>query len=87
MTVMKPMWVIGLTFKPGFPSGVSPLAQEIASRGFMPGLWLAPFIVDRCSQLAKQHPDWLLRGGLNIPVNAGFLWGRFTALDILTLRP
>ncbi len=70
-------------FKPGFPSGVSPLAQEIASRGFMPGLWLAPFIVDRRSQLAKQHPDWLLRGRLNIPVNAGFLWGRFaTALDI-----
>ncbi len=72
-----------LDFSPGFPMGVSPLAQEISSAGFTPGLWLAPFIVDRRSQLAKQHPNWLLRGRFNLPVNAGFLWNHFaTALDL-----
>lgn len=70
-------------FTPGFPDGVSPLAQEIRTAGFTPGLWLAPFIVDRRSRLAQAHPDWLLRGRFNLPVNAGFLWNRFaTALDL-----
>ncbi len=70
-------------FTPSFANGVQPLAQEISLNGFTPGLWLAPFIVDRRSQLARQHPDWLLRGRFNLPVNAGFLWNRFaTALDL-----
>ncbi len=72
-----------LEFSPEFPKGVSPLAQEISSAGFTPGLWLAPFIVDRRSRLAKEHPNWLLRGKFNLPVNAGFLWNHFaTALDL-----
>ncbi len=72
-----------LDFSPNFPNGVSPLAQAISSAGFTPGLWLAPFIVDRRSKLAKEHPDWLLRRRFNLPVNAGFLWNHFaTALDL-----
>ena len=72
------------SFKPGFPEGVASLAKEIAEAGFTPGLWLAPFIVDPRSQLAAKHPDWLLRGRFNRPVNAGFgMWGNFaTALDL-----
>ena len=70
-------------FKPTFPDGVASLAQEIQGRGFMPGLWLAPFILERGSRLAQEHPDWLLRGRLNRPVNAGFIWDQFTtALDL-----
>ena len=70
-------------FSARFPQGVAPLAQEILGEGFMPGLWLAPFIVDRRSRLARRHPDWLLRGRFNLPVNAGFLWNNFTtALDL-----
>jgi alpha-galactosidase len=71
------------TFSPGFQQGVAPLATEIHQAGFTAGLWLAPFIVDPKSRLAGEHPDWLLRGRLGRPVNAGFLWGRFaTALDL-----
>lgn len=72
------------TFKPAFPEGVAPLAKEIHSAGFTPGLWLAPFIIHPRSQLAREHPDWLLHGRFNKPVNAGFgLWGAFsTALDL-----
>ncbi len=72
-----------LDFKPGFPQGVAPLAREIRAAGFTPGLWLAPFILDRRSRLARQHPDWLLRGRFRLPVNAGYLWDGFaTALDL-----
>jgi alpha-galactosidase len=71
------------SFSPAFPDGVAPLAAEIRAAGFTPGLWLAPFIVDPRSRLAAEHPDWLLRGRLGRPANAGFLWGAFTtALDL-----
>jgi len=71
------------TFNPSFPNGVAPLAAEIAAAGFTPGLWLAPFIVHPASKTARQHPEWLLRGRLGWPVNAGYLWGNFaTALDL-----
>ena len=71
------------SFRPGFADGPAPLAKEIRAAGFTPGLWLAPFIVDPRSRLAKEHPDWLLRGRFNRPVNAGFIWNTFTtALDL-----
>ncbi|MGW8227121.1 MAG: alpha-galactosidase [Anaerolineales bacterium] len=71
------------SFKKDFPSGVSPLASEIRNKGFIPGLWLAPFIVHPRSNLSSQHRDWLLRNSLGLPVNAGFLWNSFTrALDL-----
>ena len=71
------------SFAATFPQGVAPLAEKIASNGLTPGLWLAPFIVHPKSRLAAEHPDWLLRGRLNRPVNAGFLWNTLaTALDI-----
>jgi len=71
------------SFTPGFPEGLAPLAREIKERGFTPGLWLAPFILERGSRLAQEHPEWLLRGRLNQPANAGFIWDRFpTALDL-----
>ena len=73
-----------LSFSPNFPQGVASLASCIDSHGFSPGLWLAPFIVDPRSSLARAHPEWLLRGRYNRPVNAGYtFWGTFaTALDL-----
>jgi alpha-galactosidase len=66
-----------------FPRGVAGLAAEIRARGMTPGLWLAPFIVHPTSQLAHQHPDWLLRTPKGRPVNAGFVWNAFCqALDL-----
>lgn len=75
------------SFVNSFKEGMDGLAQEIRRAGFTPGVWLAPFIVDPRSKLAREHPDWLLRGLLNRPVNAGFLWNRFaTALDLTHLE-
>ena len=72
-----------LQFHENFPNGVSPLASKITNEGFIPGLWLAPFIVHRRSQLYHQHPDWILRTVHNQPVNAGFVWNSLgTALDL-----
>lgn len=44
-----------------FPRGLAPLAEEIRSAGFTPGLWLAPFCAVPESELLRKHPEWLLR--------------------------
>ncbi|HLO29540.1 MAG TPA: glycoside hydrolase family 36 protein [Anaerolineales bacterium] len=57
-----------------FPSGMKSLAEKISATGRIPGIWLAPFMVSAHSQLAKDHPDWLLRNDNGIPIHAGITW-------------
>ena len=60
-----------------FPAGMAGLARDIEARGLIPGLWLAPFLAMPDSDLAKNHPDWLLRDASGAPVVAGWNpgWG------------
>lgn len=44
-----------------FPHGLEWMAAEIRRRGFAPGLWLAPFLVEERSRLAATRPEWLVR--------------------------
>jgi hypothetical protein len=44
-----------------FPDGMKRVAQQINSAGYIPGIWLAPFLADHESKLAKNHPEWLLK--------------------------
>lgn len=72
-----------LEFHQNFPDGVKPLANQIEQAGFIPGLWLAPFILERNTDLIKKHPEWLLRNKNGQPVNSGFVWEKFgRALDL-----
>lgn len=67
-----------------FPSGMGELAAAIRGSGFQPGLWLAPFICERRSQIYREKPEWLLRDRRGRPVKAGYNpnWsGWFYALD------
>ncbi len=45
-----------------FPHGMRHVADRIREAGFVPGLWLAPFSVDKTSQLRREHPEWLVQG-------------------------
>lgn len=68
-----------------FPNGLEPLASRIEESGYIPGLWIAPFLCSIKSETAKKHPDWLLRDKKGKLVKAGFnpLWsGMFYCLDI-----
>jgi alpha-galactosidase len=49
-----------LDVKPQFPRGMKPLLADIAGAGFMPGLWIAPFLVGNRSKLYAAHPDWVV---------------------------
>jgi alpha-galactosidase len=66
-----------------FPSGMKSLADKISATGRIPGIWLAPFMVSPNSQLARNHPDWLLRDGKGKPVHVGITWrGKPVGLDV-----
>lgn len=50
-----------LDVKPQFPRGMKPVLDEIRAAGFLPGLWIAPFMVGNRSHLYRDHPDWVVK--------------------------
>lgn len=57
------------------------IAERIAATGRRAGIWVAPFLVFPDSELAANHPDWLV-GGATDPIHAGHNWNRdLYALD------
>jgi alpha-galactosidase len=50
-----------LEIKPQFPRGIKPLLDEILAGGFVPGLWIAPFVVGNRSHLYRDHPNWVVQ--------------------------
>ena len=67
-----------------FPSGMKSLADAIRGKGYVPGIWTAPFIAGPRSRLLAEHPDWLLQDARGRKVRAGLnpLWkGWYYALD------
>lgn len=66
-----------------FPSGMAALAERINDAGLVPGLWLAPFIALPDSDIARDHPEMLLRDAGGEPAIAGYNWGTgYFALDL-----
>jgi alpha-galactosidase len=60
---------------PSFPMGMEAFASEVRGAGFVPGLWMAPLIGGKGSELAGRHPDWMVRDDHDQPVVAGHNWG------------
>jgi len=75
-----------LVQKPAFKGKMKELAQAIEDAGYRPGIWIAPFVTNSVSRLAKQHPDYLLRNEYGTKLIGGYspFWkGRvFYGLDI-----
>jgi alpha-galactosidase len=61
------------------------MARAISRRGFVPGIWTAPFSASDTSRLFREHPDWMVaEAGRPKPCYRG--WGKtIYALD--TTRP
>ncbi|MBE6773418.1 MAG: alpha-galactosidase [Ruminococcaceae bacterium] len=69
--------------KKKFPHGLKNLAQKIHAKGYLAGIWLAPFCAQITSQVAKDHPEWLIKDektGKTLLRHIG--WGGAYALDI-----
>ena len=67
-----------LQIRPEFPHGMKFLMDTIRSEGFIPGLWVAPFMVGNRSHLYRDHHDWvLLDAHTHQPFVVWHLYGEF----------
>lgn len=53
-----------------WPDGLHPLIARVRDRGMEFGLWVEPEMVNPDSDLAREHPDWILRGRMALPPSA-----------------
>ncbi len=53
-----------------WPDGLSPLADHVIDRGMEFGLWFEPEMVNPDSDVARAHPEWILRGRDELPPSA-----------------
>ena len=61
-----------------WPHGLRPLADRVHELGMQFGLWVEPEMVSPDSDLARNHPDWLLAPAARTPR----LWRHQVALDL-----
>jgi len=64
-----------------FPQGMGAIAHAVREEGLVPGLWMAPFLVERESRVFAEHQDWLLRDERGELVSCGSNWSGSVALD------
>lgn len=66
-----------------FPNGMKTIADAVHREGYLAGIWLAPFNVQRGkSRILKEHPDWLIRNPDGKPQLGCVAWGGACTLDI-----
>lgn len=65
-----------------FPSGLKYVVDRIHAKGYMAGLWLAPFCCQKASKTFKEHPDWFIKDKNGKPELGIFNWGGAYTLDI-----
>lgn len=65
-----------------FPNGLKYVVDKIHDKGYMAGLWVAPFSCQKVSRTAKEHPDWLIKDKDGKPELGVFAWGGAYTLDI-----
>ncbi|WP_030434436.1 alpha-galactosidase [Actinoplanes subtropicus] len=50
-----------------WPDGLHPLVKQVRSLGMAMGLWVEPEMVNPDSDLAREHPDWILAAPGRLP--------------------
>lgn len=65
-----------------FPKGMKYIADQVHAAGYKAGIWLAPFNAQKASKLAKEHPDWLIKGKNGKPLLGCAGWGGAYTMDV-----
>lgn len=66
-----------------FPNGMKPIADAIHEKGYLAGIWIAPFSAQKSSTIAKDHPEWLIKdNATGKPLLGCVGWGGAYTLDI-----
>jgi alpha-galactosidase len=61
-----------------WPEGLSPLIDAVHARGLDFGLWVEPEMVNVDSEVARTHPEWILRGRSDLPLS----WRHQQVIDL-----
>ena len=64
-----------------FPNGLKGIVDAIHSKGYLAGIWLAPFVAEEKSKLFNEHPEYFKKQDGKF-VKAGGNWSGFYALDL-----
>jgi alpha-galactosidase len=79
-----------LDLNPPFIDKMKEISDKIKEAGYKPGIWIAPFIADKKSDLVQTYPDYLLRTEYGRAIIGGYnpVWpGRYYyGLDITNPR-
>ena len=68
--------------KKKFPKGLSKIVELTHEKGYLAGIWLAPFVAEEKSRIFREKPDWFKKDKNGNPVKCGSNWSGFYALDI-----
>lgn len=53
-----------------FGVGIEKIIEDIKSEGFVPAIWLAPFIAEKNSVLFQEHPDYFVKDEKGEPLSS-----------------
>ncbi|MCR5150521.1 MAG: alpha-galactosidase [Clostridiales bacterium] len=65
-----------------FPKGMKYIADKIHEKGYMAGIWIAPFNAQTSSDLLRKHPDWFIKSKHGLPQIGVAAWGGAAVLDL-----
>lgn len=65
-----------------FPHGMRYIVDKIHDKGYLAGLWVAPFNVTKKSKIYKEHKDWLITDETGKPMYTTIAWNGGYAMDI-----
>lgn len=65
-----------------FPRGMKFIAEQIHNKGYLAGIWIAPFSVQIKSETYKNHPDWVITYPNGKPILGVVAWGGAYTLDM-----
>ena len=65
-----------------FPNGLKNIVGKIHDRGLKAGIWLAPFVAETESSIAKEHPEWFAKDISGKYIYAGSNWSGFMPFDL-----
>ena len=74
-----------LKLKPSFKGKMLDLSNQIRKAGLIAGLWIAPFVCSKNSDIYKNKKDWLLTDEKGNALKVGYnpMWGgNYFALDV-----
>ncbi|MBR0466888.1 MAG: alpha-galactosidase [Clostridia bacterium] len=69
-----------------FPNGLSGIVSAVHKKGFMAGIWLAPFVAEEKSRLFSEKQDWFCKDEKGEPIKCGSNWSGFYALDLQNIE-